>query len=146
MLLHQVGDRATRGISDVMREEGEIIRDLARDNAPVDDYDLERAITMDVDRSGVHGRTQVYIYVDEDVEGADGKAVREYATLMHEGLAPYGSGFAGDVWNPNYPESKSKLKAAAGYAVGGKFLTRALKERYAIMMRKVKVIAERVLG
>lgn len=146
MTLTQIGERAIRGISDVMKEEGEKIRDLARANAPVDEGDLERAIKMEAERTGINGRTQVYVYVDESVTGEDGKEVGEYAKLMHEGLAPYGTGLAGDVNNPDYPGSKSKLKAAMGYDVGGKFLTRALADRYDILMAKVRAIANRVLG
>lgn len=145
MAITQIGDRAIRGISDVMKEEGEKIRDLARDNAPVDEGDLERAIKMEVDRSGAHGRTQVYVYVDESVTGDDGKPVEQYAKLMHEGLAPYGSGLYGDVDNPKYPDTKSKKKKAMGFDVGGKFLTRALADRYDIMMEKVRAVARRIL-
>lgn len=145
LALDQIGERAMRGISALMQEEGMNVRNLARSNAPVEEGDLEAAIKMETDRSGINGRTSVRVFVDESMVADDGTPLSEYAILMHEGLAPYGTGIAGDVYNPDYPESKSKAKAAAGHDVGGKFLERAVAERFQPLMRRVYEIARRAL-
>lgn len=131
--IRQISDRAYRGVSDVMRQEAEVAAELAKNYAPVDEHNLERAIKVRADRTGINGRYEVDVYVDEDMpavshnrngsvtKGTEDKTVGEYAAIMHEGLAPYGSG----AFNLG-PESLRK--AGYGYDVGGKFLTRALDE------------------
>ena len=134
--LTQVGKRAMRGVSAVMQEEGMKIRDKAREYAPVDKGNLEDAIRCDIDRNGLNGRTLVYVYVDMDYPaGANGKTVGDYAMIMHEGLTPYGELNLGKY---------SQIKAAT-FAVGGKFLERAIDEvapkiesRVAAIARKIK--------
>lgn len=137
-MILQIGDRAMRGVSTVMIDEGEKIKELAKSNAPVDEGNLEEAIKMEVDRGGIHGRTRVSVYIDEAMEAGNNKVVGDYAILMHEGLAPYGSG----AYNLGV---KSQAKAAGGGDVGGKFMERAIKEREPILMRRVYEIARRLL-
>ena len=136
--LTQIGERALRGISTVMEEEGAEIQALARSYAPVDEGDLESAIKLEKDRSGEHGRTRVFVYVDMDAPADHGKVVGDYAMLMHEGLAPYGSGAF-------HLGKLSIEKMMAGNNVGGKFMERAAIDRLPILMSRVQAIVKRAL-
>jgi len=148
--IEQIGDRAHRGVAAMMKEQGMVIRDKARSNAPVapDDEDggtLESAITCESQRTGINGRSEVFVYIDGSRAKPDGTPVGEYMLLMHEGLAPYGSGFAGDIYNPKYPYRYSRKKAASGHDVGGKFLERAVEEhRPQIYYRARQIIKDSI--
>lgn len=143
-MIEQVGERVVRGISAMMVEQADKIVDKARSNAPVLTESLENAIDYKDTRTGLHGRTEVKIFVDGSAIGANGKPVGEYAKMVHEELAPYGSGSAGDVHNPDYPDTKSKQKAAAGNDVGGKFLERAFEERRNVIKHYARRVAAEV--
>jgi len=138
--IKQIGDRATKGISDVMRDEAENIRDLARSNAPVDEGNLEAAIKTDFDYQGINRRLRASIYIDMEMPEAqgNGRTVGRYAEIMHELLAPYGSG----RFNLG---KKSEDKRAAGHDVGGKFLERAAEARVEPMLTRVMNIVRRSL-
>lgn len=124
--ISQAGERAARGISQVLKEEADEIALAAISNAPVDQGNLESAIK--VQRLGGNGardslgrfvRTSYTIYVDGSVEAGGAKTVADYWAIMHEQLAPYGSG--------DYKlELRSQQKRAEGYDVGGKFMERAV--------------------
>lgn len=136
--LLQVGERAARGMTGMMRDEAEAIVEKAKSNAPIDKGNLEQAIKLDESRSrglsGQFGRTVFTIYVDGNVVDNDGKPVSEYATIMHEELAPYGSG--------NYDlGKKSQSKMMEGHDVGGKYLERAVEERRYAIKEKARQIA-----
>lgn len=137
-MLLQIGDRAVRGVSNVMVSEGKKIQELAVSNAPVDEGNLEEAIKIEIDRGGINGRTRVSIFVDEDMDAGHGKTVGDYAARMHEGLAPYGSG----AYNLG---EKSRQKANSGHNVGGKYMERAIDEREDELMRKVYDIVRKSL-
>ncbi|WP_323016475.1 HK97 gp10 family phage protein [Castellaniella sp.] len=138
--LSQLGDRVVKHVADVLRDESENIQQLARDNAPVDKGNLEEAIKLEEDRGGINRRLRVTVYVDPDFpapEGSDiGRTVGRYMLMMHEGLAPYGSGAfkLGD---------KSQAKANAGFNVGGKFFERAYLERKPHIQKRVAAMVKR---
>lgn len=113
--LSQTGERAVRGVSEEIKEGAKDIQDLARLQAPVDEGNLEDAIKVEVDRSGINGRIQAYVYVDSDHEADEGKTVGDYAPRMHEGTYNLG------------PRSRIK-QSAAGVVVGRKFLERAVDD------------------
>ncbi len=126
--LDQEGERAIKGLSEIMKAGGEGIMQTARDMAPFRnpgdhggstdmDRHLDRAIDMKVDRSGVNRRLAVTIFINGRKIGNGGKRIAEYAYLIHEGLAPYGSG----IWNA------SEGTLGKGPQAGGKFMTRAYK-------------------
>lgn len=117
--MRQAGEKAVRGASEVMTEGGKEIARRAKEYAPRDTGALEKSITFEKDRSGIRGRTQVFIYIDENVRRKDGRFVGEYAEGVHEYLAPYGSGAWGHI---------SAKSAAKGEKVGGKFFERAIEE------------------
>ena len=99
--------------------------------APVDEHNLEQAHELQQVRLN-EDYSEVEISVGGEVGGRN---VDDYAVLMHEGLAPFGSGTAGVVQpfiggDPKRP-SKSWAKSQSnppGREVGGKFLERAVEE------------------
>ncbi|CAG9228860.1 hypothetical protein [Burkholderia vietnamiensis] len=131
--LAQLGDRSSRKILGVMRDEAETIATLAKENAPHKDGDLEGAIEVVEDRGGVNNRTQVTIQVNPAATDAHGKRVAEYAAIMHEGLAPYGTGAF-------QLDEGSIAKDGGSGKVGGKFMERAVRSRLGPMGKKVKAI------
>jgi hypothetical protein len=118
----QIGDRAMKGMTARARVMMFKMRDLARENAPRKTGDLESAIDVMVNRSGMGGRASFVLFIDIDKirSHADG-ALGEYAWLMEEQLKPYGRG----RFNLG-PGSISK--AATGKKVGGRFLARAVRD------------------
>lgn len=135
--IKQVGERATKGISTVMRQEAINIRDLARSNAPVDEGNLESAIEVDFDYLGANGRLRASVYIDSKiVVRKDGKTIGDYARVMHELLEPYGTGRF-------HLGPRSQAKAQAGHDVGGKFLERAAQARLSELLRKAREIVRR---
>lgn len=138
--LEQIGLRAVRGVSAMMKVEAEAMRDKARSNAPVDKGGLEEAIKSEAvgggrNQLGQFERVSYKVFVDGAMPGADGRPVSDYATIMHEELAPYGTYKLGP---------KSLEKAAAGNEVGAKYLERAVEERRAIVYRKARAIVDGV--
>ena len=138
MRLSQLGPKVVKHVVDVMRDESEKIQELARDNAPRDDGDLENAIKVDEDRGGVNRRVQLLVYVDPNHIDSDGREVGRYMMKMHEGLAPYGSG-------AYQLGPESIIKAAAGYDVGGKFFERAYLEREPHIAARVQRMVENAI-
>lgn len=136
----QVGERATKGLSTVMREEAEKLAELARDYAPVDEGNLEEAIQTKFDYEGINGRLRasVFIKMGMVVDRETGKRISHYAMAMHEGLAPHGSGAfkLGPL---------SRQKAAGGKDVGGKFMERAAAQRIGIIYQRAHQIVQRQL-
>ena len=129
--LRQRGDRTMANGARSLRRISERMRNLAIEYAPRDDGDIEKAIKINDEIRDSRRRLTFQVYVDPNAETtpkerADGsipldpKTVSEYALLMEQGLAPYGSG--------RYDLDKSEEKAKQGYDVGGKFMTRAYRE------------------
>jgi hypothetical protein len=119
--LRQIGERAMVGMSGRMRKAAIKIRDLAREFAPVLTGDLESAIDYAAVRDGRRNSYVVYVDLDK-VHGGD-KTVGDYAFIMEEQLRPYGN--RGKALHLG---RLSQSKAAGGKKVGGRFLSRAIKE------------------
>jgi hypothetical protein len=127
--LTQTGDRAVKGISDVMREGAEEIQKLAQDYAPyappelggseVEREHLQAAIEIAEDRGGVNRRLQMTVFVNGRRHGKGGKLIGSYAFLMHELLSPYGA-----------PVFQARAGTLAKGRAGGKFLERAYRDTY----------------
>lgn len=130
--LQQTGQRAERGVAGEIRQGAEDIKDLAVMQAPVDEGNLENAIKVEVDRSGIRGRVQAYVFVDGDEDAGDGKKVEDYATRIHEGVYQLG------------PRSQTK-NAAVGGGVGRKFLERAVDELAPGIINRVRNAMKRIL-
>jgi hypothetical protein len=131
VLLQQVGEKAVRGIYAQMKVEAEKLAEKARENAPVDHGDLEKAIKVREAGGGRNDRGQfarksIEVYVDETLPAHDsngrerpGKTVGDYAWEMHEHLTPAG---------PLQLGPKSQEKDGGSGKVGGKYLERASDE------------------
>jgi hypothetical protein len=133
--LNRLGSEASRKILAAMREEGDNIAAEARANAPHKDGDLEDAIQVVEDRGGANGRVQVTVQVDPSAAGTDGRPVIQYARIMHEALAPYGTG-------AYQLDAGSLAKDAGSGRVGGKFMERAMRSRIGPLGKKVKKIVK----
>jgi hypothetical protein len=118
--LEQRGERAVKGISDMFQDNGEKIRDLAIEFAPILTGATEDSIRKNTSNTGINRRAVVEIYLDETTEAGP------YLRKVHDNLAPHGSGRWGKVGGSD-PNSLSAQKDAGRGIVGGKFLTRAFK-------------------
>lgn len=128
VMLAELGMTARRRVTSKLHQKALEIQKLARQMAPVDDMNLEKAIKVFPesnpsvrvrDALGRFTRVDIYVYVDMEMEvpGRPGKKVGDYAYLMHEHLAPFGSYNLGE---------KSKAKQSGqDVMVGGKYLERA---------------------
>ncbi len=136
--LERLADTTGNQLFLAMLEEAEKIRDLAKEFAPVDDYNLVEAIQTDIesrDASGRFKRKEVTVFVDMEKANDDGTKVGDYAMLIHEYLQPYGSG------DLNLGK-KSQQKDAGRRVVGGKFLERAILERALPMIDRLEAVAQ----
>jgi hypothetical protein len=131
-ILRQVGERAVKGVTAVLRQEAQEIERLARSFAPVDDGYLESAITAtrvdsEADSRGRATRSFWRVWVDLEKaapgdEKNPSKVVGDYFVAMHELLMPYGNG-------PYNLGPKSQAKDGGSGVVGGKFMERAFADR-----------------
>lgn len=129
--LTAVGKDATNAAYGAIKEGGQEIRDQARAYAPVDEHDLEKAIVT----QPVKDDLTVYIGIDPRATDERGVQIDFYGLMMHELLAPYGSG----RFNLG-PKSEAK-----GAGVGGKFLQRAFDELLKPIVTKTAFAVKRIL-
>lgn len=139
-LLFQIkrnGELGAEAALDAMKDEGVLIRDLARKMAPVDTGDLEEAINVQTkqgrDWRGRFGFANVEIYIDSAAN-----RVADYAYVMHEHLFPYGAYKLG-------PKSRAKQERNLEVMVGGKFLERAIMQREPGMIDRIAASVYRVI-
>lgn len=138
-LIEQIGERASRAALSEMRKQTVVLRDLARSYAPVDKGNLEESIQILEDRGGANGRKRLFVYVDINrVTDGKAKTIGSYAYAMHESLAPYGSGYY-------RLGRKSRAKRAKGNKVGGKFMSRALRDRKGAILEAITLRVKGVL-
>lgn len=130
--LGNLGQATSKRTRAVLRSGAERIQQTAIDNAPIDKGNLESAIKIKEDRTGMNRRmqTQVYVDVDQDVDGRT--KVGDYAFYLHH---------FGD-WNLG---PKSQQKAASGKAVGSRYLERAFEEHEPKLMKELNDAVERSL-
>lgn len=137
-VLERAGNDAANGAEAELKRGALEIQKLAIAYAPVDEHNLENAIKVDLDERDSKGRFKkerhYYVYVDENAPGTGGKPVGEYATIMHEELTPYGSGF--------YQLGEGSRNK--GGAVGGKFLERAFAEKTKHIIQQCRYAISRV--
>jgi hypothetical protein len=126
VLLEQVGEKAVRGVFAQMKVEAEKLAESAREKAPLDHGDLEKAIKVREsgggrNEMGQFARKSVEVYVDDTMPVTDrpGHTVGEYAYEMHEHLTPAG---------PLQLGPRSQDKDGGRGVVGGKYLERAADE------------------
>lgn len=128
-----VGRDATDAAFAVLKDEGREIRDLAREYAPIDEGDLEAAIIMQSQKS----ENQVHVGIDPSAVDKRGVPINSYGAAMHELLAPFGAG----LYNLG---KRSSAKDAGRGKVGGKFLTRAFRERAGKILGKAAIKVKRI--
>lgn len=117
--IRQMGVKAAKHGIEFMRVAGDEIVALAKDYAPKDEGDLERAIERNpAEERDDLNRKAVEVWVNPDMPGSGGMKVGDYAYLMHEGLTPYGDG--------TYRPREGTINK--GPQAGGKFLERAVNE------------------
>lgn len=140
--LNQIGDRAVKGMSDRMRKTAIRIRDLAREYAPVKSGLLEKSIDYVTIRDG-KGRNAYVVYIDLDAMRTGKRQGRlgDYAWIMHSQLRPYGNKGKPFKLGPG-----SIAKAAGGRKVGGRFLTRAVKEATKNLRAEMATEVRKVTG
>jgi hypothetical protein len=139
--IQQVGTRAVKGISTVMRNYGELILHQAERNAPHDTGSLEKALDIHYTPTGINRRLVVTIFVKTDEPYIDPnsnhkvsqKTVGDYALLMERYLRPYGAG--------GYKARKGTRDKGA--QAGGKFLQRAVKRYRMELIQRARQIARR---
>jgi len=117
--LENISKRSSKGALREMRKGGKQIEELAKKMAPIDEGNLEEAITYEEDRSGINNRIAIKIFVDEDKVVTAKKNVGDYALIVHDNLdgKNYGKG----------EKSKEKAKRE-GVEVGPFFMDRAVEE------------------
>lgn len=122
--LEQVGQKALKGAIVAMRAQAEKVAEKARDYAPVDEGNLEKAIKVRDTAGGRNAlgqftRKGVEVYVDQDmpVPGRPDKTVGDYAYEVHEHMEPAGG--------PMKRGPKSEAKDGGRNLVGGGYMTRA---------------------
>lgn len=139
--IQQVGARATKGVSGVMREEAEAMSRLAASYAPRKTGALESAITFDEERDE-RNRLAFEVYIDLSTPSPEksrpDRSVAAYAKLMHDRLKPYGRG----KYNLGIG---SLLKDRGTGTVGGKFMKRAFElQKYQLMYRVQQLVSREV--
>lgn len=102
-----------------MLEEGEIIKEIGEDQAPVQTGELELAFTLEEKRLRAD-RTAFNISVGGVVRGVD---VDEYARAVHEGPT-------------HFTPANAAKSAKTGRAVGNQFLARAFDERIGTLISR----------
>lgn len=135
--LENMKSRSNDKAREALKNGGRMIRDVAREMAPVDEQNLEKAIkSRVVPHSGLNNRNTVDVYVDEDMPGSHGKSVTvgDYALIMHEGR--------GSVWHELGKKSLEKDKSSM-YRVGEKFLERAADEMESEVIRMIEAAYKR---
>lgn len=120
--------RTRRESKKVMRQGAKEILAVSKENAPIDEGDLEAAHELSIVRLNKDDM-MIEITVGGTVNGTD---VDSYAWLMHERLAPYGDLNLG-------PKSIEKNNSnPTGHFVGGKFLDRAIDELEPEIIERIK--------
>jgi hypothetical protein len=117
--------RINKGMRDGAAAGAELIMAKSQENCPVDTYNLEQAHHLE---ESITAADHIRVTIEVSGEGFGSthpRDVETYAMLVHELLAPYGAGELNG--KPFSIGEKSRVKAATGKAVGGKFLERAIE-------------------
>lgn len=131
--------KVQKGSIQALREAANLVVMAAKLNAPVDEGDLEGAISAMEDRSrtalGRFGVTTIKVGVDTSKLDLDSRKGYDYSIRMHE--------------DPNYklgPLSEAKQATLAGVTVGYKYLERALKDNERLVRQRMEAAIKRNIG
>lgn len=131
--LENLEERSTKAALKALRDGTDDVLELAVDYAPVDEGNLEKALTKaEPERNGINGRYTFSVYVDDSLDTGDGRKVGEYSLRIHEGLG----------WSQLGKKSRDKANRT-GKAVGPKFLERAIDELEPDIKRAVAAAVKR---
>lgn len=133
--------RVNKGMREGAKLGAEMIMKKSQDNSPVDTYNLEEAHHIEESITAA-GNIRYTVEVSGEGYGSDNpRDVESYAMLVHEFLAPYGSGeLNGKPFHlKNSPQNNAKI--AEGKQVGGKFMERAIETEKA---KAIAIIRESV--
>lgn len=153
LALDRLQEDTTRTARYQLASESRKIAEMARKMAPVDEYNLEKAITYQSVGTGAYGKqgrdskgkmdkNTWIIGVDVNAP-AKNKRVGDYAMFVHEHL-PWGTDEkirkpdSNELWGLG-PKSLAK-QAASGIEVGGAFMYRAMEEINGEGMIKRRVV------
>lgn len=133
--------RANAAMRQATKEGAERIMRKSQENSPVDTFNLEEAHHI---VESITDADHVRYTVEVSGVGFGSNSPREvanYALLVHENLAPYGSGeLGGKPFNLKTSKGSPNLgKLAAGYDVGGMFLERAIESEKPYVIQNIKV-------
>lgn len=136
--IRNLAEKASANAARGMRRAAVRIRDLARAYAPRDTGALEAAIdystTTDANR-----RKVFVVHIDVGALHPDGdKQVGDYAWIMEQQLHPHGRRAPGA---PDY-----HTRAKSGPKVGGRFLSRAVKDGTKTLLQDARAEVSRTLG
>lgn len=136
LMISQGGDRAVRGVAAEMRRQADATRDIARQMVPLDEGNLEHAIDVEEDRSGINGRATFYVFVDESlpVPERPGHIVGDYAMRMHED------------WGYQLGLKSQQKQVGNPYRVGPGYITRAGQEIEKTLVADLTAAAKRSLS
>lgn len=118
--LVNLGKNVERAALRAITKAAELVKHRSVSNSPVDTGDLESCHVITTSKRD--GKIVAEIWIDDSkISHADKHDIptSRYAVIMHECLAPYGSG----LFNLG---PLSEVKRARGNDVGGKFLERAM--------------------
>ena len=138
--IRNIAEKASSNASRTLRRTAVRIRDLARAYAPADTGTLERAIEYAVTQEGRRNVFTVYVDLDRMHPDGRGKTVGDYAWIMEGQLHPYGRQVPGAPYYNLRDTSKN------GPKVGGRFLSRAVKDGSTHALSDADVAVKRTLS
>jgi hypothetical protein len=135
--IHNIAEKASSNAARSLRRAAVKIRDLAREYAPRDTGTLENSIDYGT-TTGADKRKVFVVYIDLDAMHPAGKPVGDYAWIMEQQLHPHGRRAPGGL--------DFHTRAKSGPKVGGRFLSRAIKEGTKMMLENARTEVSRTLG
>lgn len=135
--ISNIAKKATTNAARSLRRSAVRIRDLAREYAPRDTGTLENSIEYGT-VAGPNSRKVFVVYIDLDATHPDGGLVGDYAWIMERELHPHGRRATG---RPDY-----HTRAKRGSKVGGRFLSRAIKEGSKMMLENARTEVTKTLS
>ena len=139
--IRNIAERASSNAARGLRRSAIKIRDLARDYAPEDTGTLENAIDYGT-LTDARRRLSFVVYIDLDKAHPAGGSVGDYAWIMEQELHPHGR----QKGKIHFDLDKSRAKATTGKKVGGRFLSRAIKEGSKMMLENARTEVSRTLS
>lgn len=137
--------RANASMRQATEAGAERIMKKSQDNSPVDTYNLEEAHHIQQTLTEAD-HVRYKIEVSGSGFGSENpRDVESYAMLVHENMAPYGTGELNGKPFHAADSPQNNAKIAAGKDVGGKFLDRAVESEKKIAIEGIRQAVKRSL-